>query len=133
MIDLITALQESVFAMLKTNLPTPYQSIVYGHVPENTQPPMIQLGDIDSENEGTKDDQFEKLTIEIQCIARGQSRKTLTEMIGAVELALAHQTPVASGAGFTEMRFHSGRVGSVMPDGVTYVGIINFETHGWPV
>lgn len=44
MIDLVTALQEATFALLKANLPARYQSAVYGHVPEGTQPPMILIG-----------------------------------------------------------------------------------------
>lgn len=137
MIDLLQAAQDAAFAALKpiealTGLPDGLK--VFQHVPENTEPPMIVLGQITSDDASAKGDQVEEITLEVQYVYRGAGRAPLLSMMHAGRCALDRQEVSIDGSGalFEYPRWISGEAGDALADGVTYVGLQIFKFHAWP-
>lgn len=130
-VDLMQAAQAAVFGALKAGV-DPSLSPVFQHVPENTQPPMIIVGAIDSENDGSKGEQVERMTIEVQAIFRGAKRSQLLAMLHAVRRALALNPLAADGVEFSEPHWLGASASEAASDGVTYAGIAHFEVFAEP-
>lgn len=125
MIDLMRATQDGVFVALDTNIASALAK-VRQHVQQDTEPPLVIVGAIDSENDG-RSEQRERMSVEVQSIYRGGDRGELLAIMHAVRVALDWRTMIATGAVFTPCRFVGASVSDVGPDGVTYAGISNFE------
>jgi hypothetical protein len=123
--DLLQATQDGVFAALNVPAVTALAP-VFQHVPENTQPPFIVVGDIDAEPFGSKDGDLEQQTIEIEYVARGKGRRELLAMMNAGREALEGQPISANGADLSRPRWlNSSALGA--EDGVTYAGVQQYE------
>lgn len=137
MIDLLQAAQDAAFAALKPiealpGLPAGMQ--VFQHVPQDTQPPMIVLGMMTSDDAGEKGEQVEEITLEVQYVYRGPGRAPLLAMMHAGRTALDRQEISIDGSGalLEYPRFVSAEAGDAIADGVTYVGLQVFKFYAWP-
>ena len=133
--DLITPAQDAVFTALAPIATsagiTGLQ--VFQHVPENTQPPYIMIGQISSENEtNIPGEQLELITVEVIHVWRGNRRRELLAMMAAARAALNNQPIGAAGAVFSLPDFLKAETGEAIADGVTYVGIQTFQFHAQP-
>ncbi len=137
-INLIEAAQDALFAALvpleqdatlTALLGTPVQ--VFQHVPENAQPPMIVLGHIASKPTGSKYDETEHVSAEVQYVFRGAERAKLLAMMKAGRLLITAGL-TAAGVAFETPEWMGDEAGDAIADGVTYVGINNFEFHAEP-
>lgn len=129
-IDLLQGAQDAVFAALKPielDAGLPDGLGVYQHVPENTQPPIVMIGQIGSESQDEHGDQVELITLELQYVFRGPSRAPLLAMMHAGRRALDNQDIAAAGIAFERPRYQRQEAGDALADGVTYVGIQYFE------
>lgn len=85
------------------------KATVFQHVPDNTPPPVVILGDISFDNQGTKDGPLYLFNIVIVSVIRGHGRKALDELQAEVEAAVKDWTPDAQrGVGFGEAVIQSG-------------------------
>lgn len=82
---------------------------VFQHVPENQAPPVVIVGDVDFEDEGDKDGQLLRFSVQIVSIVAGPGRKPLNALQAQVRAALDRWTPTATGSvKFGEVRLSSG-------------------------
>ncbi|UAK23668.1 tail completion protein gp17 [Sphingomonas nostoxanthinifaciens] len=130
MIDLLSAVQQAVYdALVAANIGMP----VYTAPPEGMQPPYMVVADMDNESEADKGDgQFEYITFEVHFWIRGGSRVPLLQAMHAGRVALDNKPLAADGARIENARWLKGSVSRAGPDGVTYVGVNQFETYGQP-
>ena len=70
---------------------------VFQHVPENTPPPVVIIGDITSENQGTKESPLMLFTVAIVTVTKGHEREPLNLLQGQIHEALFGWKPPASG------------------------------------
>lgn len=99
MIDLLTATQDAVFAVLKAGVPANLGTVTQ-HVPEDWQPPLIVVGSIEATNTGTKNDPEESHSVEIVYAYRGEARRNLYAMMFAGRSAIEGATLTIPGAVF---------------------------------
>lgn len=121
MSDVIYAVQEGVFALLNAA----YFAPIYVHVPENTQPPYVVIGDIGFEVIDKSG--IQRLTVDVICVHRtGQSggRKPLMDMLTSIRTTLENVAPIE---GSSPLHAIKGDVMGVEPDGVTYGAHVMFE------
>jgi hypothetical protein len=130
-IDLMQATQDGFYAALKAGIPANVAN-VRQHVKENTPPPLVIVGTIESDNEAPKGDQLERLTVEIQSIYRGADRAVLLGIMHRVRLALDDKTIAADGVQFDTPKFLHATASDAADDGVTYAGISFFEVFAEP-
>lgn len=135
-VDLIQATQDAVFAALDAQV-DPSIAPVLQHAPQGTQPPFIKIGAIDTDSQGGKGEQLEKLTVEIHSVFRGEERGPLLTMMHAARLALdslsASVRLSADGVDFGPMSFVSATAGDAsVIDGLTYAGVSLFEVFAEP-
>lgn len=101
---------------------------VFQHVPEDTDPPLVIVADLDEDAEafGDKDGGDDgKFTLTVASLFRGEQRKPLFEIEAEVRAAL-DQLRVADQDGFALTFLFSSREGSLLEDGVTYLGNSRF-------
>lgn len=136
MTDLTGAAQDALFAAL-----SPIAALggmpdglgVYQHVPENTEPPWIVIGQISSEDASDKGEAIEIVTAEIAFAYRGSARAPLLAMMKAARDALQNQVIGADGAAFERPRWLRSEASPAIADGVTYVGLQIFEFYAQSV
>lgn len=132
MIDLMSATRGAVYRALAAAVPGDLAP-VYDDVPQNTPPPFVKIGSIDSENASAKGDQVELLTVEVVAVYRGEDRGVLLAMMHAARAALDRQPITADGVAFEPPRFVVGSASDAsQQDGVTYAGVLNFELYAEP-
>jgi len=131
-IDLLTPAQEAFFDALLAAMPSELAD-VFVVMPENPPGNFALIGAIDSEDQGEVTEQFEKLTVEVQYIYRGDDRRQLLTMMAAGRAALDRKflTPVA-GVDLSVVRHLHSSASSVAADGKTYAGIQNFTLFAQP-
>lgn len=138
MIDLLQCAQDAAFSLLlpleqdadlATILGAPAQ--VLQHVPENTQPPIVIIGDLDTVNEGGKDDQLEQIGVQIQFVYRGPGRAPLLTMMKRAR-DLLHGQRVTVEGGHLAFTWKGGSASSAAADGITYAGISEFDVFAQP-
>lgn len=125
MIDLMRATQDAFFEALSAAVP-PTLATVRQHVKQDTRPPLVIIGTIESDNEGSGE-QTEHLYVEVQSIYRGGDRAELLAIMHAVRVALDGKPLAATDAELTAPRFVGAVASDAGSDGVTYAGISNFE------
>jgi hypothetical protein len=132
-VDLMGAARGAVFRALSASVP-PELCQVFDDIPQGTEPNYLKLGTLDTENDESKGDQFERLTVEVFAVYRGADRGVLIAMMFAGRTALDRQKlPNASGAQFLRCRFVKGVASDASPqDGVTYAGLMHFEIWAEP-
>lgn len=130
-IDLMQATQNAAFAVLKTAI-APELSSVHVHVKQDSKPPMTVFGEITSENEGSGA-QLERIEFSIESIYRGGDRGILLDMMHAARNALDEVKLQLDHVEFGPVRWiGSATAKDIAKDGVTYVGISNFEVYAEP-
>lgn len=135
MSDLLEHAQDALFAALKAaeqDAEAPDGLAVYQHVPEDTQPPMIVVGQLTSENADDKGDDLEEITAEVHYVYRGPARAPLLAMMRAGKRTLHGQAVGADGAIFTRPHWVTSEASNALADGVTYVGLQVFKFHAQP-
>lgn len=130
MIDLLQAAQDAVYDALAGSVPAELAT-VRQHVRENTQPPLVIIGALDSVPE-SKGGELELVTVEIQSIYRGGDRGELLRIAGAVRAALDGCSITADGASFSTPSWTRTSVSDAASDGVTYAAISTFEFYAEP-
>ncbi|WP_022681158.1 DUF3168 domain-containing protein [Sphingobium bisphenolivorans] len=80
------AIEKAAFDLLSavTGLGAP----VYQHVPENTPPPVVIIGDIETVPLGGKDDPDRRATLSVMTVTEAEERKSLLQIKGKAEAAL---------------------------------------------
>lgn len=140
-VDLLRQAQAAVFAALKPlendpTLPTGLSVLV--HVPilgaDEKIAPMVIVGMIQSEDDSPKGARLETMSVGIDFVYRGDQRQRLMSMMNAARDRLVGQeiSIAGSGALFEYPRFISSVADKVMPDGVTYLGVMQVQFQGWP-
>jgi hypothetical protein len=129
MIDLALEAQIAVFTALK-NLPTDSAVVaalgtqnlgVFQHVPENTQPPYLVIGQISSMSDFENYDQFEQITFEIIAVYRGMGRAPLMKILHSARLLIENQNLSTASAAFQTPRMKDYQVSESIADGQTYI------------
>ena len=132
MFDLMSATRGAIFRALNVPAVTDIAP-VYDDLPQNTQPPFLKIGSIDSDNVSSKGDQTEQLTVEVYAVYRGADRGVMMRMLHAAREAIDQQPIAADGATFGLPHFLKGSASDASPaDGVTFAGIMNFEVLAEP-
>lgn len=98
---------------------------VYQHVPENTPPPVVILGDLSAEDASAKDDDDEAFTVEIVSLIMDEQRAPLLALQGEVKACLHGARLKRDGFSFRPL--FQGSDGQLMPDGETYYGSQTFR------
>lgn len=130
-IDLLGPSQDAVFARLKEGVPAAIAT-VHQHVKQDTQPPYIVIGAIDSDNGAAKGGQTEQISVDIHFVHRGTSRAPLFTMMHAARRALEGQPLVAEGVEFETPNWLGSSGTTAGPDGVTYAGLSQYEFFAEP-
>jgi hypothetical protein len=125
-IDLLTPTQDAFYAALKQGV-SPNIANVRQHVKENTPPPLLIVGTIESDDEGGKHQQLERMQVEIQSVYRGADRRVLLAIMHAARVAIMTVGLVAEGVQFHQLKFMHATASDAADDGVTYAGISFFE------
>ena len=131
MTDLTLATQDAVFAALSAG-GTSALAPVYQHVPENTQPPAVIVGDIEVEAIGGKDGGLDRNVVTIVSFYRGPARKGLYAIMAANRAALDDQ-PLASAAAILSRPVFLNATDDLGEDGETYQGVQQFEIIAQPI
>jgi hypothetical protein len=126
------ATQDAVLAALSAAI-DPSLAPVLQHLPQGTQPPFVKVGAIDTDSDTIHGEQFEHVTIEIQCAYRGEERGPLLDLMHAVRQALDSKRITSDGVTFGLPRFLSASASDASPiDGLTYAGVSSFQILAQP-
>jgi hypothetical protein len=125
MTDLLQATSSALYAALNVPSVTALAP-VFASVPENQQPPFIEIGAIDAEEIGGKHSSLEQHSAEIQFQYRGRSKKPLFAMMHAARVAIETARLTAVGAVIEDARWLASATDRE-EDGVTHHGIHRFE------
>jgi hypothetical protein len=88
---------------------------VHQHVPDNLAPPVVIIGDINSENIGAKDRPLLRFDITIVSVVTGPGRKPLNAVQAEVLAALGQWMPAATAdVAFGDLQFQTGS-GRLLP------------------
>lgn len=102
---------------------------VHQHVPQDTAPPVVIVGDIDDDPTGfaSKDDEDgdREISLTIVTVIQGEARKPLTAIQREVRLSLSGLDVVQDG--WRLVFRYLGREGQLLEDGTTYVGNSRFS------
>ena len=131
-VDLLDGAQSAFYQALDARAELTALSPVFQHVPENTDPPMTIVGDIESENAGTKNDPAEELTVTILTIHRGPGRAALLAIMHQQYLALHGREIGAPGCVFQNVRRDAAVAAGPASDGITYAGVSIFKVLAEP-
>lgn len=123
--DLKLATQDGIWALIEPMAGTLVdgdQLQLFQHVPQDTQPPLVVISDISSEEVGAKSDPWERHTVEIISEYRGPARKHLYAIMGQI-MALVDGAAIAQppGISLTVPEFEGSEDG-LLEDGQTYQG-----------
>lgn len=126
MTDLLQATQDAVFAALDVPAMTVFGP-VFTTVPDNQQPPFVEIGSIDAELvDETKDGELERHSIEIEFQHRGGSRRPLFAAMHTARTLLRAAALIAPGAQLERPRWQASATDRE-DDGKTWHGIHRFE------
>lgn len=117
------AIEKATYTLLTTG--EPIGIAVFQHVPEDTDPPVIIIGDLETEPLDAKDDGDERATLTIVTVIEGEARKPLLDAQAKIKTKL-HGARVTEGAWTLAYRFISSSA-ALAPDGAAYVGESRFE------
>jgi hypothetical protein len=127
MIDSASAVQQASFAALNGATAVTDLAEVWQSPPEDSQPPLVLIGDVSLEPIGGKDGGLDRATFEIVTLVRQPDQTALFALQMAVRNALDEQTITATGALISNPVFLSAEV-EMLEDGETYMGTQRFET-----
>lgn len=95
MTDYQGALEQAIYERLAARVS---KARVFQHVPENTPPPVVIIGDVDFEDDGGKDGVLLRFSVQVVSIVAGSARKPLNTLQAEVFDALNDWTPTATAA-----------------------------------
>jgi hypothetical protein len=127
MIDSASAVQQASFAALNGTTAVTDLAEVWQAPPEDSQPPLVLIGDVSLEPIGGKDGGLDRATFEIVTLIREPDQTALFALQMAVRNAIDGQAITASGALISLPTFLSADV-EMLEDGETYMGTQRFET-----
>lgn len=115
-------LQQAVVAALKAALPVP----VLDHVPPETRPPYVKVGEFVAADTSTKVEEGEEtsLTIHVWSIYKGS--REVREIMGQIKAALHLRPLTLSGHALVTLRFVSAQDFDD-PDGITRHGVVRLR------
>lgn len=125
-VDLIEPTQTAVFNALNGFAGLTALSGVFQHVPQDTEPPMTIVGDIEATPIGGKGEQVEQISVEVVTIYRGAGRARLLAIMHQQRLALEGQEVAHVGIAFDTPEWTGAGINGPAADGVTYAGIQTF-------
>jgi hypothetical protein len=129
MTDFAQALDAAVFARLE---PAVTLATVYQHVPQDTPPPVVIIGDSSEGEALDKDGNLVPCEFEIVSVVRGAAREPLNAVQAEVRTALHGWVPgVVDGVLFGDVRQVS-RDAQLLPDGEHYYGTQRFAVLAQP-
>lgn len=97
---------------------------VYQHVPEDTPPPVVIIGDMDSEPIGGKGDPDRRVNLVVIAVIQAEERKPLRAIQAEINAQLDGKSFAHEG---WELHFtFTGSDGALLEDGATYVGNTRF-------
>ncbi|AJP72929.1 tail completion protein gp17 [Sphingomonas hengshuiensis] len=135
-IDLISAASDGVFALLDAAIDPAIAEVATN--PRQIEPTdtaerrFVLLGDIDSESLGGKDEQLERITVQIVVVYRGRQRSELHALMHLAREALEGARPAIAGVDFGSIDFAGASSSPPARDGVTHAGILEFEVTAEP-
>ncbi|MDX3908421.1 MAG: DUF3168 domain-containing protein [Sphingobium sp.] len=98
---------------------------VFQHVPEDTDPPVIIIGDIEATPIGGKDDPDRRVALTVITVTEAEERKPLLDLMNAVETRLDGARLQENGWKLSFTFVGSSAV--LTPEGDGYVGESRFE------
>lgn len=96
-IDYASALQTALYDRLAAMIPDRVAS-VHQHVPEKTPPPVVIIGDMQSESRGGKGEVSDRWTVVVFAVTKGPSRLANFALQARVRAALGQWQPAATAA-----------------------------------
>ena len=105
MSDLTHAVQSAVVARLVAGVTL---APVYSVVPDNTQPPVVVVGDGTFDQVGGKNSDSERHDLVVRCIVGGTSKSALLALMQEVKAALHNQPLVSADAVLSRCVMTSG-------------------------
>jgi hypothetical protein len=124
MTDLVEAARAAIFAALDAALP---DVLVRDHIEQNTQPDYLLIGEIDWDNQGSKDDPLLAVTVELIHVYRGGDRPVMLGRMHVAYETLEGATIEADGVVLNQLHLEGGSASTAGPDGVTYAGLQSFS------
>ena len=122
-LDALSATEAAIFRALDAGIAG---ATVFQHAPENTQPPVVIVGDIDKATPiGASDDPDRRIPLTIVVITEGEQRRPCTVLLGQVEKILSGARLAAGG--FTIRPCFDNSTAVLAEDGASYVGLCLFE------
>ena len=130
MTDIPQAVQDAFYDALNDASVTDLAPVVQ-HVLENTQPPLVVIGDINHTPVGGKDGGLDSVTVDVLSYFRGPNRKGLHAIQAAIRARLDDKTISAAGYELSRPMQMSSE-GELLEDGETYVGTQRYELFAQP-
>jgi hypothetical protein len=130
MTDLLKAAQDAFFAALNVPAVTSIGP-VYQHLPDELQPPFVQIADITAESIGPKGGTMERLTVDVFTYRREPAREALYDLMAAVRGVLHDQSLTAAGAILSPPE-QVTTDDTLLDDGQTYWGLQRFTLIAQP-
>jgi hypothetical protein len=130
MTDIKTAAQDAFFAKLNVAGVTNLAPVVQ-HVLEDTQPPLVVVGDVSTEPVGGKDGGLDMVTIDIITMIRSPQRASLFALQAAVRTQLDGQVVTGTGILLSDPVELSSE-DDILEDGETYMGTQRYQTFVQP-
>lgn len=133
-IDLMSAVQAAFYQALAAGVPEELAE-VFDTVPQGKNGSYVQVGEIDSENEGDKDEQRERFEVTINSSYFGKNRPLLLAIMHAVRTALDGEPLAFEGVSFSTPEYVGASAGStpiMTPNGLLYGGATVFEIYAEP-
>lgn len=135
-VDLISAASDGFFALLDGAIDADQAEVATNPTPidpkDTTERQFVVIGEINSDDEGGKDEQLEKLSVQIAVIYRGTRRSLCHALMHQVRIACEHQVPDIPGVAFNKIRWVGATASPAAQDGITHAGIVEFEVFAEP-
>jgi hypothetical protein len=131
MTDLVTGTKRGMYDALVASVALAALAAVHEHVPDGTEPPLVNFGDVTVEDQGDKDNDFEQHIVEVLSWYRGPDREGVRAIMAAVKNALHRQVITATGVTLTRPRM-LGSDDRLEEDGITYSGSQRFSIWAQP-
>lgn len=121
--DLQNALEKAIYDRLVATITL---ASVGQEFKENTGPPLVIMGQISSEDIGTKDDPMDQYTVDIITEVKDKGRRGLTLLQRQVADALGRWKPAETADVIFDQLVPQGSNGVPEEDGKTYIGSQTF-------
>ena len=123
-------LQKTIFSKLNTDttIKNTLSATVHDHVPQGTAFPYIVIGEETmTDDESTKDIDFNNFTLTIHVFSRNRGRKEAKNIMARIYELLHTQSLIVTGATHVNTRFEFSDI-IREEDGLTYHGVQRFRT-----